>query len=101
MGKVMTYGGAARAAGAALVAALGFPISSAPAETSAWAESTHAKVRLISAVAATGDVQRVQLGLEIKLAPGWKTYWRSPGEGGMPPRFDWSGSANLARIETA
>lgn len=34
--------------------------------------------------------------LRITLAPGWKTYWRSPGEGGIPPEFDWSGSENLA-----
>lgn len=35
-------------------------------------------------------------GLQIQLAPGWKTYWRSPGDGGIPPRFAWSGSENLA-----
>ncbi|MEM9736589.1 MAG: protein-disulfide reductase DsbD domain-containing protein [Pseudomonadota bacterium] len=39
------------------------------------------------------------MGLALDLAPGWKTYWRSPGEAGIPPRFDWEGSANLARIE--
>jgi suppressor for copper-sensitivity B len=101
MGKVMTSTGANGARAAAFIAALAFPIGSVAAETGAWAESAHAKVRLISAVAATGDVARVTLGLEIKLDKGWKTYWRSPGEGGMPPRFDWSGSANLARVETA
>jgi DsbC/DsbD-like thiol-disulfide interchange protein len=37
--------------------------------------------------------------LEIVLAPGWHTYWRVPGEAGIPPRFDWSGSANLASVE--
>ena len=35
-------------------------------------------------------------GLRITLAPGWKTYWRAPGEAGVPPTFDWSGSGNLA-----
>ncbi len=34
-------------------------------------------------------------GLRISLAPGWKTYWRSPGEAGVPPSFDWSGSRNV------
>ena len=38
-------------------------------------------------------------GLEIRLDPGWKTYWRAPGEGGIPPRFDWSGAENLANID--
>lgn len=40
-------------------------------------------------------------GLRITLAPGWKTYWRSPGEAGIPPAFDWSGSSNLAGARTS
>lgn len=36
--------------------------------------------------------------LRIRLAPGWKTYWRAPGEAGIPPRFDWQGSDNLASV---
>jgi DsbC/DsbD-like thiol-disulfide interchange protein len=36
--------------------------------------------------------------LEIRLADHWKTYWRAPGDAGIPPRFDWSGSQNLARV---
>lgn len=38
-------------------------------------------------------------GLAIHLAPGWKTYWRAPGEGGIPPRFNWSGSRNVAAVD--
>ena len=36
--------------------------------------------------------------LEVRLAPGWHTYWRVPGEAGIPPEFDWSGSENLAAV---
>ena len=36
--------------------------------------------------------------LHLTLAPGWKTYWRSPGEAGIPPSFDWSGSENLRAV---
>lgn len=36
--------------------------------------------------------------LQIKLAPGWHTYWRVPGDAGIPPSFDWSGSKNLASL---
>ncbi len=32
---------------------------------------------------------------EITLEEGWKTYWRSPGDAGIPPRFDWENSHNL------
>lgn len=36
--------------------------------------------------------------LRLVLKPGWKTYWRTPGDAGIPPRFDWSGSANLGAV---
>lgn len=36
--------------------------------------------------------------IEIRLAPGWHTYWRVPGENGIPPQFDWSASKNLASV---
>ena len=38
-------------------------------------------------------------GLRLSMEPGWKTYWRSPGEAGIPPRFDWSASANVDSVE--
>lgn len=38
-------------------------------------------------------------GVEIVLAAGWKTYWRMPGEAGIPPEFDWSKSTNLAAVQ--
>jgi DsbC/DsbD-like thiol-disulfide interchange protein len=37
--------------------------------------------------------------LELRLAPGWKTYWRAPGDVGIPPLFDWRNSHNLAGVE--
>jgi hypothetical protein len=37
--------------------------------------------------------------LRFELAPGWKTYWRAPGEAGIPPRFDWRGSRNVGAVE--
>ncbi|WP_343116544.1 protein-disulfide reductase DsbD domain-containing protein [Ostreiculturibacter nitratireducens] len=36
--------------------------------------------------------------LRLTLADGWKTYWRAPGEAGIPPRFDWTGSENVAGV---
>ncbi len=38
---------------------------------------------------------RHMAALRIRLADGWKTYWRAPGDSGIPPAFDWSGSRNL------
>ncbi|MEM8793840.1 MAG: protein-disulfide reductase DsbD domain-containing protein [Pseudomonadota bacterium] len=39
------------------------------------------------------------IGLDLLLEPEWKTYWRSPGEAGIPPSIDWSDSENLADVE--
>lgn len=36
--------------------------------------------------------------IEFQLEPGWKTYWRSPGDSGLPPVFDWSASGNLGDV---
>lgn len=38
------------------------------------------------------------VALELTLAPGWHTYWRAPGEAGIPPSFDWSASTNLKAV---
>lgn len=37
--------------------------------------------------------------LRLTLAPGWHTYWRAPGDAGIPPSFDWSDSANLKAVK--
>ena len=73
--------------------------AAAPAASSGWDRKPEAEARLVSAVSGAGELQELPLGLQIRLKPGWKTYWRSPGEGGYPPRLDWSGSENLAGAE--
>jgi DsbC/DsbD-like thiol-disulfide interchange protein len=64
----------------------------AHAQTSAWSEDMKSAVRLISGE--TG-VSPMQAGVEMKLASGWHTYWRYPGDSGIPPQFDFAGSDNL------
>jgi DsbC/DsbD-like thiol-disulfide interchange protein len=58
----------------------------------------HSTVRLFSASGSPGNWTA---GLEIALAPGWKTYWRMPGESGVPPSLDWSQSVNLSDLVMA
>lgn len=40
----------------------------------------------------------LQAALRIKLQPGWKTYWRAPGDAGIPPSFSWQGARNLGAV---
>ena len=65
------------------------------ADASAWDGDQRAAVRLIAG-AQHGAVRRA--GIEIRLAPGWKTYWRYPGDSGIPPRFDFSNSTNVKSV---
>jgi DsbC/DsbD-like thiol-disulfide interchange protein len=58
----------------------------------------HTEARLI---AGARDGDALTAGIEINLDPGFKTYWRMPGESGLPPSFDWSGSQNLAEATIA
>ena len=59
------------------------------------------EARLISSVTATGDLQALPLALEFRLAPGWKIYWRTPGEAGLPPTIDLlaDGDAVISQIK--
>lgn len=75
------------------------PAAAVAASESAWSRNDHASVRLVSATEATGTAETLRLGLQFDLAPGWKIYWRSPGDAGFPPRIDWSGSQNLGSAE--
>ncbi|MCB1477578.1 MAG: hypothetical protein KDJ62_01620 [Rhodobiaceae bacterium] len=62
-----------------------------------WAQGGYSRVRLVNAGNPEPGIWRA--GLEIDLEDGWKTYWRSPGETGVPPVFDWSASAGADNIE--
>lgn len=39
--------------------------------------------------------------VQMDLEPGWKTYWRAPGDAGIPPSFDWRGSRNLHSVSVS
>jgi suppressor for copper-sensitivity B len=63
-----------------------------------WVAGDKARVRLVSALTAIGG-GAVPLGLQFEMQPGWKTYWRSPGDAGFPVAVDWAGSTNLASAD--
>ena len=69
--------------------------STAEPIASPWQGSDDAAVRLIAGDGGVDDRGSIWLGLQVRLAPGWKTYWRNPGESGAPPLFDWQASSNI------
>jgi DsbC/DsbD-like thiol-disulfide interchange protein len=62
-------------------------------DASPWTNGLHSAVRLLSGGRENGHWLA---GIEIRLDSDFKTYWRNPGESGLPPRFDWSASENLS-----
>ena len=79
-----------------IAAALAVAAPEAHAAAGQWAATERVEARLVSAVEGVGELKSLPLGLELKLKPGWKTYWRSPGDAGLPPQLDWSQAANVA-----
>src|SRR5260221_8817460 len=71
------------------------PAAADPA-ASAWFETEQGRVRLIAAAPQIGAADTLRLGLEFRLAPGWKIYWRAPGDARPPPHPDWAGARHLA-----
>ncbi len=71
--------------------ALGAPAAAADSYSTDWAPAAKSEARLIAGGGALA-------GFEIRLAPGAITYWRDPGESGVPPTFDFSGSNNVADV---
>ena len=83
----------------ALVLALLMPFAALAASGPA-VEGPTATMRLISAEnGVASGAGTLSAGVEVDLKPGWKTYWRSPGEVGLPPEIDWSASENVESVE--
>src|SRR5436190_1739448 len=69
------------------------------ADVSPWDDDLQSAARLIAARAHNESGGRVfRAGIEIKLKEGWKTYWRYPGDSGVPPALDFSQSQNVKTV---
>src|SRR6266568_6675285 len=64
-------------------------------DASPWQRDAHSAVRLLAG-SRSGAV--LLGGIAIQLQPGWKTYWRTPGDSGVPPRFDFTKSDNIEAV---
>src|SRR5450432_394321 len=80
---------------AATVLASSLAIPACAQDSSAWQRDQHSAVRLLAG-SRSGAV--LLGGIALQLQPGWKTYWRTPGDSGVPPRFDFSKSQNVEAV---
>src|SRR5258708_20778225 len=72
---------------------------SAHAAATDWVGERHAAVRLITGTDNVASASTLEAGLEFRFAKGWHGYWRTPGDAGIPPSVDWSGSENISGAE--
>src|SRR5664279_2473647 len=80
---------------AAAVLASALTIEARAQDASPWQRDGHSAVRLLAG-SRSGAV--LLGGIAFQLEPGWKTYWRTPGDSGVPPRFDFSKSDNVEAV---
>jgi DsbC/DsbD-like thiol-disulfide interchange protein len=81
----------------ALALLLGTAGTSRAQEASSWDNDQRSGLRLIAGSARNGmDMSRA--GIEMRIDPGWKTYWRYAGDSGLPPSFDFAASENVASV---
>jgi len=72
-----------------------FAVEAQAQDASPWQKDGHSAVRLLAG-SRSGAV--LLGGVAFQLQPGWKTYWRTPGDSGVPPRFDFSKSDNVEAV---
>ena len=80
---------------AATLFASSFAVEARAQDASPWQKDGHSAVRLLAG-SRSGAV--LLGGVAFQLQPGWKTYWRTPGDSGVPPRFDFSKSDNVEAV---
>jgi DsbC/DsbD-like thiol-disulfide interchange protein len=78
-----------------LLIAAAMPPAAARAAATHWIEADGARIRLVAAEPAP-DAAEIRAALVVELKPGWKTYWRDPGDAGVPPQFNLVGGTNVS-----
>src|SRR3974390_1496717 len=80
---------------AATVLASSLTIEACAQDASPWQRDGHSAVRLLAGSRSSAVLLG---GIAFQMQPGWKTYWRTPGDSGCPPRFDFSKSDNVEAV---
>src|SRR5499426_2689871 len=87
----------------AVLLVAGTGLAGAGDDASRWDGDARSAVRLIAGAPPAGKntatATMIRAGVEVRLKPGWHTYWRYPGDAGVPPRFDFAGSQNVKSVD--
>jgi DsbC/DsbD-like thiol-disulfide interchange protein len=81
-------------AGFAVTTGAGLTVAAAADDASRWDGDARSAIRLIAGAPDAG----ARAALEVRLKNGWHTYWRYPGDAGVPPKFDFTKSDNVKAV---
>ncbi len=73
-----------RLAAASFFLALALPAWSAP-----LVKTEHVEAELVADRAAAAPGKPTLVGLKLRMEPHWHTYWKNPGDSGLPTRIEW------------
>jgi DsbC/DsbD-like thiol-disulfide interchange protein len=73
--------------------------ATAAEDASRWDGDSRNAARLIAGSSPASGAAPIRAGIEIRLKAGWHTYWRYPGDAGVPPRLDFAGSQNVKTVD--
>ena len=74
------------------------------AATSDWKisklnENKILQMRLFSGTEGVIGIKKIPIAFEVITNPGWKIYWRYPGDAGLPTQIDYSNSINIKKLD--
>jgi len=69
--------------GVAVILSIGFCL------VASAANAAHTQVRLILSTDTARPGDTIWAGVDMKMEPGWHTYWKNPGEAGMATKIEW------------
>lgn len=71
-------------------------LTALPAQAQSWIDDV-VRIEVLDGGLDANGTHRA--GIKLTLEDGWKTYWRAPGDAGIPPEFSWRGSRNVAATQ--
>ncbi len=72
------------------IAAAAVAAGAAAAATAAPVRTPHVEAELVAGATALVPGKELPVALRLKMDPGWHTYWRNPGDSGLPTTLAWT-----------
>jgi thiol:disulfide interchange protein DsbD len=69
---------------------VGLALLASSLQAASTGQSRHVKVALLAENESVRPGQAFRVGLHMRMEEGWHTYWKNPGDAGLPTRLAWT-----------